>query len=62
MKRNAIVRIVIWSIVLLLLVSFLVTAIAYRSLRFRFWNSEEQTDTPMHTLSSQEGGVSSHPL
>ena len=55
MKRNAIVRIVIWSIVLLLLVSFLVTAIAYRSLRFRFWNSEEQTDTPMHTLSSQEG-------
>jgi DNA helicase-2/ATP-dependent DNA helicase PcrA len=31
MKRNAIVRIVIWSIVLLLLVAFLVTAILFRN-------------------------------
>lgn len=56
MKRNAIIRIVIWSIVLLLLVSFLVTAILFRSFAYRTWNGmDQQEHTPMHVLPSEEG-------
>lgn len=55
MKRNAIIRIVIWSIVLLLLTTLLVTAILFRSFSFRNWNGmDHQENTPMHALPSEE--------
>lgn len=60
MKRNAIIRIVIWSIVLLLLAAFLVTTLLFRSFSYSAWNGMERESTPMHALPSEEG-VAFHP-